>query len=97
MKRLVFIMSLSFSAAAAIAAQPEKLDTLNTYTLQDVQVTSTRATKTTPVAFKTLNQQQIKQVNFGQDIPYILSLTPSVTDLRCRQRDRLHLHPRAWY
>jgi iron complex outermembrane receptor protein len=72
-------MSLSFSAAAAIAAQPEKLDTLNTYTLQDVQVTSTRATKTTPVAFKTLNQQQIKQVNFGQDIPYILSLTPSVT------------------
>ena len=79
MKRLVFIMSLSFSAAAAIAAQPEKLDTLNTYTLQDVQVTSTRATKTTPVAFKTLNQQQIKQVNFGQDIPYILSLTPSVT------------------
>ena len=79
MKRLVFIMSLSFSAATAIAAQPEKLDTLNTYTLQDVQVTSTRATKTTPVAFKTLNQQQIKQVNFGQDIPYILSLTPSVT------------------
>ncbi len=50
MKRLVFIMSLSFSAATAIAAQPEKLDTLNTYTLQDVQVTSTRATKTTPVA-----------------------------------------------
>lgn len=72
-------MSLSFSAVAAIAAQPEKIDTLNTYTLQDVQVTSTRATKTTPVAFKTLNQQQIKQVNFGQDIPYILSLTPSVT------------------
>ena len=79
MKRTVFIMSLSFSAVAAIAAQPEKIDTLNTYTLQDVQVTSTRATKTTPVAFKTLNQQQIKQVNFGQDIPYILSLTPSVT------------------
>lgn len=79
MKRFVFIMSLSFSAVAAIAAQPEKIDTLNTYTLQDVQVTSTRATKTTPVAFKTLNQQQIKQVNFGQDIPYILSLTPSVT------------------
>ena len=79
MKRFVFIMSLSFSAIAAIAGKPEKLDTLNTYTLQDVQVTSTRATKTTPVAFKTLNQQQIKQVNFGQDIPYILSLTPSVT------------------
>ena len=79
MKRFAFIMSLSFSAVAAIAGKPEKLDTLNTYTLQDVQVTSTRATKTTPVAFKTLNQQQIKQVNFGQDIPHILSLTPSVT------------------
>ena len=72
-------MSLSFSAIAAIAGKPEKLDTLNTYTLQDVQVTSTRATKTTPMAFLTLGKKQIEQVNYGLDIPYLLSLTPSVT------------------
>lgn len=79
MKRLFFMMSLTLSAVAAIASNPEKLDTLNTYTLQDVQVTSTRASKTTPMAFQTLSQQQIRQINFGQDIPYLLSLTPSVT------------------
>lgn len=65
------------AAMPAVAGEPT--DSIRTYELQDVQVTSTRASKTTPVAFKTLNQQQIKQVNFGQDIPYILSLTPSVT------------------
>ena len=72
-------MSLSFSAVAAIAASPERLDTLNTYTLQGVQVTSTRATKTTPMAFLTLDKKQIEQLNYGQDIPQLLSLTPSVT------------------
>lgn len=79
MKRSFFMMGLSFSVLAATAGIPEKLDTLNTYTLQDVQVTSTRATKKTPMAFTTLGKDKIKQVNFGQDIPYILSLTPSVT------------------
>lgn len=79
MKRSIFMMSLSFSAIAATAGIPEKLDTLSTYTLQGVQVTSTRATKKTPMAFTTLDKDKIKQVNFGHDIPYILSLTPSVT------------------
>ena len=79
MKRSVFMMSLSFSAIAATAASPEKIDTLSTYTLQGVQVTSTRATKTTPMAFATLKKSQINNLNYGLDIPYILSLTPSVT------------------
>lgn len=73
------MMSLSFSAIAATAASPEKIDTLSTYTLQGVQVTSTRATKTTPMAFATLKKSQINNLNYGLDIPYILSLTPSVT------------------
>lgn len=38
---------------------------------------STRATATTPVAFTTLSKEQIKKQNFGQDIPYLLSMTPS--------------------
>lgn len=57
----------------------EKVDSINTYQLQSVQVTSTRVNKKTPIAFKNLDLQQIKAVNFGQDIPYILSFTPSVT------------------
>lgn len=57
----------------------EKVDTVRTYALQDVEVVSTRATSKTPMAFETLDQKQIKAANFGQDIPYLLSLTPSVT------------------
>ena len=64
MKRSVFMMSLSFSAIAATAASPEKIDTLSTYTLQGVQVTSTRATKTTPMAFATLKKSQINNLNY---------------------------------
>lgn len=78
------MMSLSFSAIAATAASPEKIDTLSTYTLQGVQVTSTRATKTTPMAFATLKKSQINNLNYGLDIPYILSLTPSVTTTSTR-------------
>lgn len=71
--------ALSCAATTSWAADNEPVDSIRTYELQGVQVTSTRAGKKTPMAFSTLTQKQIKQVNFGQDIPYILSLTPSVT------------------
>ena len=75
--------SLAFLLAccpALYAATPEgtKLDTLKTYELQSVQVTSTRANRTTPMAFQNINKQQLKAINHGQDIPFLLSLTPSV-------------------
>ena len=73
------MVALSCAATASWAADNEPVDSIRTYELQGVQVTSTRAGKKTPMAFSTLTQKQIKQVNFGQDIPYILSLTPSVT------------------
>lgn len=80
MKTNVFFLVALTSFATSLAAKtaPVKLDTLKTYTLEGVQVKSTRAGKKTPVAFKNLSQQQIKSVNFGQDLPYLLSLTPSV-------------------
>lgn len=65
--------------ACAMTAGAERIDTTKTYQLQDVQVTATRATKKTPMAFKDMTQQQIREVNFGKDVPYLLSLTPSVT------------------
>ena len=78
-KHLLMLAALSCAAATSWAADNEPVDSIRTYELQGVQVTSTRAGKKTPMAFSTLTQKQIKQVNFGQDIPYILSLTPSVT------------------
>ena len=57
----------------------EVSDSLRTMELQDVQVLSTRATAKTPMAYSDMSKEQLKEVNFGKDIPYLLSLTPSVT------------------
>ncbi len=77
MKKNVIVALALLCVAGVKAAEP--LDTLKTYELQDVQVTSTRASSKTPMAFKDLDREEIKKVNFGQDVPYLLSLTPSVT------------------
>ncbi|MDO4159206.1 MAG: TonB-dependent receptor [Prevotellaceae bacterium] len=81
MKKSLLTLTVLAGVATANAADPEEvlIDTLKAHKLQEVQIVSTRATKTTPVAYKDLTQQQIKEVNFGQDIPFLLSLTPSVT------------------
>jgi len=68
-----------WAAMAALTAQAQEADTLKSVELQNVQVVSTRASKKTPVAFTNMNQEQLKSVNYGQDVPYLLSLTPSVT------------------
>ncbi len=79
-KNLLLAVALTGTTAVyAVNPEKEKIDTLRSYQLQDVQVVSTRATKKTPVAYSDMDKQQIKAVNFGQDIPYILALTPSVT------------------
>ena len=65
--------------AYAKQSKGEKVDSIKTLQLQNVEVISTRATKTTPIAYKNIDKKQIQSVNFGQDIPFILSLTPSVT------------------
>ncbi len=73
--KLFFLMAL-MSATTAHAAE---LDTLRSVELQNVQVVSTRATQKTPIAITNVGKEQLKAVNFGQDIPYLLSLTPSIT------------------
>ena len=70
---------MAMMLATMMAASAEETDTLKSVVLQNVQVVSTRATRKTPVAFTNMNKEQLKAVNHGQDIPYLLSLTPSVT------------------
>ena len=60
-------------------SDPSELDTLWSVELEGVQVISTRASKKMPVAYTNMSQDELKAVNFGQDVPYLLSLTPSVT------------------
>jgi iron complex outermembrane receptor protein len=77
MKRKEMLVATLACVAPICAAEP--VDTLRTVELQNVEVTSTRANKRTPVAYSQINKAQIKGANFGQDIPQLLSLTPSVT------------------
>lgn len=77
------ILAAAFIVCAArmSAAEPktEVIDTLKTYELQDVQVLSTRAGKKTPVAHYDMSKDEIKAVNHGKDVPWLLNFTPSVT------------------
>ena len=49
------------------------------YYLEAAQVVGTRASSRTPMAFTNLSKKALSGINFGQDIPFLLSLTPSVT------------------
>ena len=44
----------------------------------EVVVVATRANRNTPVAQATLTKEDIRQQNQGQDVPYMLALTPSL-------------------
>ena len=46
--------------------------------LNEVNVNALRAGEKTPVAFTNLSKAEIEKGNLGQDLPYIISLTPSV-------------------
>ncbi|MEC7646083.1 MAG: TonB-dependent receptor plug domain-containing protein, partial [Bacteroidota bacterium] len=46
--------------------------------LNEVNVNALRAGEKTPVAFTNINKHEIEKGNLGQDLPYIISLTPSV-------------------
>ena len=65
--------------AASVSAQMPSIDadTLRVIDLQEVEVVSTRATKTTPVAYTNIGKEELKERNVGQDLPYLLSMTPS--------------------
>ena len=80
--------SFLFAAAAMLAASQAqgatkvkvaKTDSVKTVALQEVQVFSTRAGKKTPMAYTNIGKQELKQANFGKDVPFLLALTPSVT------------------
>ena len=72
------VVMAALANAVSMNAQGE-LDSLLAVELQGVQVVSTRATNKTPVAYTNMGKDEIKAVNFGQDVPYLLSLTPSIT------------------
>ena len=70
----VFLLAASANAFAQTSAK----DSLRVVNLQEVQVVSTRATSKTPVAYSNISQKEIQKQNFGLDLPFLLTATPSV-------------------
>jgi len=68
---LLTIPFIGFSQELTDSVQIKKV-------LNEVNVNALRANKKTPVAFTNINQEEIEKANLTQDLPYIISLTPSV-------------------
>ena len=51
----------------------------DTIALRGIEVAANRASETTPVAFSVVTAEQIEKSNDGRDIPFLLSMTPSLT------------------
>ena len=78
-------------ATLGVCAQTHEKDSLRVISLQEVEIISTRATGTTPVAFTNVSKEQLKKQNFGQDIPLsVVIYSVSTDNERCRCRYRLH-------
>ena len=77
MKKTLLTVAATMATLAAVA-QPAATDTVPTIALSEVEVLGTRASESTPVAYSNVTGKQIAAVNHGLDIPFLLSMTPSV-------------------
>ena len=65
--------------AISLVLNAQQKDTLIVHPdLQEVHINALRATPQTPMSYSNIGAQQLDEQNIGQDIPYMLSLTPSV-------------------
>ena len=72
------LLLVVFNVCTVRAHQLNVSDTLQSNELQEVEIISTRATASTPIAFTNLSKEQIGKYNHGQDLTYLMSGTPSV-------------------
>ena len=77
----MFNKKLSITALMAIPiiclAQQQDTIPMNQL-LEEVNVKSTIAGEKTPMTFTNISEKEIEKTNLGQDLPYLISLTPSV-------------------
>lgn len=60
------------------ASGVQAAESADTISLHEVEVVTNRATVKTPVAFTNVSRAQIAMQNDGRDMPYLLSMVPSV-------------------
>ena len=80
MKRFFYFVAAMLLPSANAVAQDlyQRVDTTKIYELDAVEVITTYATRTTPVAQDNLSKQEIIRSSYGADMPSALALTPSL-------------------
>lgn len=75
----VKLILLVFALVSVLTNAQQKNDTISFYKkLEQVNVEAVRAKKESPISFSNMKKKEIEKVNLGQDLPYIISMTPSV-------------------
>ena len=74
----ILLMVAAMTATLAAVAQSAATDTVPSIALSEVEVLGTRASENTPVAFSNVTGKQLAAENHGLDIPFLLTMTPSV-------------------
>ncbi len=72
------LLMLVFLSAVFSSFSEEMKDSLRLFNLQEVQVISSRAREKTPLSYSDVDKKTIEKENFGQDIPFLLTITPSL-------------------
>ncbi|MES2778645.1 MAG: TonB-dependent receptor [Bacteroidota bacterium] len=76
--RILYVTSFALLLQQAPVLAQTTTDTLsNKKELQEVVISGVKATDKNPVTFTNLNKKDIERQNFGQDLPFLLNLTPS--------------------
>ncbi|MCL2651103.1 MAG: TonB-dependent receptor [Candidatus Azobacteroides sp.] len=75
MKKEFILFAALLSAQFSLA---QKQDSLKTVNIEEVQIIASRVTEKTPLAYSNISKEQIGEQNFAQDIPFLLTLSPSV-------------------
>lgn len=71
MYRLAGLILISQAAMAQTDSSKTRTE------LQEVVILGTKAQNNNPITFQNLNKKEIDKQNFGQDLPFLLNLTPS--------------------
>ena len=81
MKRIFLLTAVAMCAtfgARAEAKQSLNIIANDSILIQQVEITTTRAKASTPIAHSNLSHEEIEERNYGEDIPSLLSTLPSV-------------------
>jgi iron complex outermembrane receptor protein len=74
--RKSLLVGLGLFSSSCFFGQQESVSSADT--IATVTIEATRASNSTPIAYSDLDEKKIAQLNSGQDIPYVLRLTPSL-------------------